>query len=79
MSQMLVDADVAESFRALKGPTPIVDPSGRILGFFQPGEVAPPGVAAALSPNSIERLQELRKQREGGLPLAEVLKRIGAQ
>ena len=79
MSRMLVEGDVAASFKLLKGPTPVVDGSGLILGYFQPGEVAPPGVAAALSPNTHDELRERSKQREGCLPLSEVLKRIGAQ
>ena len=79
MSQMLVEDDVAASFKLLKSPTPLFDSAGRCLGWFQPGEVAPPGVAAALSPNSHDELRERSKQREGGLPLSDVLKRIGAQ
>ena len=79
MTQILADANLTARLRALCGPAQVVDEAGRMLGFFQPGEIAPPGVAAALSPNSHERLRELRKQREGGLPLSEVLKNIGAQ
>jgi hypothetical protein len=79
MSQMLVEDNVAKSFKALKGPRPIFDKSGRILCYFQPGEVAPPGVAAALSPISDDELQEIRKDKSGGRTTSEVLKRLGAK
>lgn len=79
MTQILADANLTARLNALRGPAQVVDADGRMLGFFQPGEIAPPGVAAALSPNSHDRLRELRKQREGGLPLSEVLKNIGAE
>jgi hypothetical protein len=79
MAPILADANLTERLKALTGLTPVLDASGQMLGYFQPGEVAPPGVAAALSPHTDDELRELRKQRDGGLPLSEVLRRIGAQ
>jgi hypothetical protein len=79
MTQILADSNLTERLKALTGPAQVVDAAGHMLGYFQPGAAAPPGVAVALSPHTDDELRELRKQREGGLPLPEVLKRIGAQ
>jgi hypothetical protein len=53
--------------------------AGRIVGFFEPVATAPRGVAKALSPISDEELRERMKDKGGSLPLAEVLRRIGAE
>jgi hypothetical protein len=79
MTRILADADLTARLKTLKGPARVVDEAGHTLGVFQPEGLALPGVAATLSPHTDEELRELRKQRDGGLPLSEVLKRIGAQ
>ena len=79
MTQILADANLTERLKSLRGPAQVVDADGHMLGFFQPGEIAPPGLAAALSPNSHDELRERRKHKGGCLPLSEVLKRIGAE
>ena len=78
MTVLIADASLPDRLKALKEPARVVDDTGRTIGVFQPFEVAPPGVAAARSPYTVEQLQELRQQA-GGLPLAEVLKQLGRQ
>lgn len=52
--------------------------TGDIVGYYQPIMSTPPGVAKRLSPVSDEELRERMKHKEGSLPLAEVLRRMGA-
>ncbi len=72
MIKVLADAQLSQKLRETKETFQIVDETGGTLGFFDPMPIAAPGVAAARSPNSIERLKELCKQT-GGRPLAEIL------
>lgn len=51
---------------------------GQLVGYYQPIVPALPGVAKRLSPVSDEELRERMKHKEGSLPLAEVLRRMGA-
>lgn len=79
MVQLQANAEFSARLKVLSEATKILDEKGQLLGIFEPLVIAPPGVAAALSPHTHDELRELRKQREGGLPLSEVLKKIGAQ
>ena len=79
MTQILADMNLPERLKTLTESVRVVDDTGRTLGIFEPLTLALPGVAAARSPNSYAQLHELRKQRDGGLPLTEVLKQFGAQ
>jgi hypothetical protein len=75
MTALVADATLPNRLKTLTEPVEVVDETGRTLGYFQPDGIAPPGTAAARSPNTDEQLRELRKQRDGGLPLSEVLMR----
>ena len=73
MTRVLADTQLPQRLRDAKQPVAVVDETGQTLGIFDPMRVAPPGVAAARCPHTMEELQELRKQ-SGGRPLAEVLR-----
>jgi len=51
---------------------PLADSSGKLIGFFDPITIAPPGIARQLSPYSDSEIAELRKQK-GGSSFEEVL------
>jgi hypothetical protein len=68
MIAIVADANLPFRLKTLTEPVEVVDEAGHTLGYYQPDGFAGPGIAAARSPNSNEKLQELRKQQEGGLP-----------
>ena len=73
MTQIVADAQLSQRLRNAKAPVTVVDENGHMLGVFDPLYVAPPGIAAARSPHTVEELKELRNQ-VGGRPLAEILR-----
>ncbi len=73
IAQVTADAQLPQRLSELKETVAVVDASGRMLGFFDPITIAPPGVAAARSPLTNEQVQELRKQK-GGRPLSEIMR-----
>lgn len=74
MTKLVADPALRDRLKTLTEPAEVIDETGRVLGYYQPDGIAPPGVAATRSPNTSEQLREFQKQRDGGLPLAEVFK-----
>jgi hypothetical protein len=75
MTRLIVDAALREQLCKAESSVEFCDEAGQILGiFYQTPRVSP---AACRSPFSDEEIQR-RRQEKGGLPLAEVLKDLGA-
>jgi hypothetical protein len=73
MNQIVANEQLSQRLRDAKKPVRVVDENGQMLGIFDPLYVAPPGVAAARSPHTMEELEELRKQ-VGGRPLVDIIR-----
>ena len=72
MSKLVVDAALGEKLARAEGMLPICDPSGKVLGVFQPFyRPKDAQEAKRLSPFSDEEIERLRKQRTGR-PLSEI-------
>ena len=79
MNTVLLDEKLAEQLEQATTRVAIKNRKGRIVGYYEPVSIAPPGVARKLSPNSDDDLRRLVREKTGGLPLADVLRRIGAE
>ena len=79
MNTALLDEKLAEQLEQATTCVAIKNRKGRIVGYYEPVSIAAPGVARSLSPNTEENLRRLVREKTGGLPLADVLRRIGAE
>ena len=77
MSKIVVPASLTEVLESAEALSEVYDEHGAMLGFFQPvwANEDFQRRSAARSPNSIEDLQELRKQKSGK-PLKEILAQL---
>ena len=74
MSEVVVDAALGEKLAQAEGMVPICDPSGKVLGVFQPFyQPKDSEEAKRLSPFSDEEIEKLCQQRTGR-PLPEIWK-----
>ena len=72
MSEVVVDAALGKKLSQAEGMVPICDPSGKVLGVFQPFYQAKDSEKAKrLSPFSDEEIEQLCQQRTGR-PLPEI-------
>ena len=72
-------ADLPEQLRTAVETVDVVDETGRVVGYFQPVRLAPPGWAKAHSPTTREEIERRRAEyrRTGeGRTLDEIWKRI---
>lgn len=76
MTKLLLDPATSAKLHNLEHPIELCDETGRRLGYFAPVPADASKESRHRSPFTDEEIQEFRKQRTGGLPLAEVWKKI---
>jgi hypothetical protein len=67
MTQLFVDANLAQQLKMTPGPLELCDPSGSVVGLFTP--VKKTNIQVPFSEEEIQR----SKQMKGGRPLADIL------
>jgi hypothetical protein len=75
MNRIMIDNPLKAQLAALIGPVEVVDETGRSLGHFVPTQAT---IASDECPYSAEELQRMRSE-EGGRPLVEIWKSLGAK
>jgi len=75
MDHIVVDRSVGSKFQAALQPVEVLDETGRTLGHFVPSQAI---TAPHDCPYSAEELQRMQGE-EGGRPLAEIWKSLGAK
>ena len=78
MTRILVDSELLERLQGLNSRLEFCDPSGRVLGVFQPASSDASKRLLDDSPFTREDLEEFRKQQTGR-PLADILRDLGAK
>ena len=73
--QILVDSPLNAQLAGLVQPIEVVDETGRSLGHFVPAQAT---IVSDVCPYSAEELARMRSA-EGGRPLAEIWKSLGAK
>jgi hypothetical protein len=77
VSEIVVDAKLAEALRAIKGTVEIVDAEGQYLGTFSPPvrlTAPPPGYKPPFTDEELDRLSKVRT----GRPLEDILRDLRA-
>lgn len=67
MTQILLDANLAQRLKAAANPLDLCDPDGEVVGHFTP--VQKPKIKVPFSEEEIKK----SKQKTGGRPLADIL------
>jgi hypothetical protein len=75
MNRIMIEDPLKGQFAALIEPVEIVDQTGRSLGHFVPTHAM---LASDECPYSAEELERMRSE-EGGRPLSEIWKSLGAE
>lgn len=75
MNRITVDDPLKAQLDGLVGPAEVIDKTGRRLGHFVPAAATLPADGCPYSPEDLQRM----RSEEGGRPLEEIWKSLGAK